>query len=296
MEEKFNLEKKKVDSSALLEARKKAEEVFAEFEKFTTENPNKPIPQSLEAKNRLAEENVRRAERGEAILTGAMGTGQERAVKISGAFGDARKKMSSWFHKTGKMLGSGAEKTIYGALGSPQAVKTGMEYTGKKFMEGANALGNEAELLGESVEKYVLNPISKQYELTKKSVVEDYQNTKKWAVEKKTATKDFVVFNAELGKDIAVFLTNQSVEGLKNVKDGMVQKYNKLVQYGENSINSGILRAQEAKNKYVKKFHTFMKNRHEKKAFKHSAKMEQYMAKIAQYNKVEEFEYQLGFA
>ncbi len=296
---------------------------FQEFEKFTTENPDKPIPKELEDKYRLAEENLAKVQRGESIEVNQnqepanqetskedpLRVGETRYNAIGNSIKGARTKLSSWFGKAGSFVKVGA----FMALETPENVVAGTKYVGNKIGEGSDYLATKTEQFGDSVEagtKYVGNKIGEGagYLEAKTEQFGDWvessaKSAYSFSAEQYTKAENFVVQKAEIVKDytddkidltiaVAGFLKEKTGEKLDIAKEGIKNVYDGAIEYGKGAIDSAAFRSRKAKERFKSSWNSFRMDMLQRKAEVQKERLERTKRKLAQFNQVAELEAQ----
>ncbi len=234
--------------------------------------------------------------------------GQERFEQLAESITKAKDRLSSWtktgFSKIGRFFKSGA----VGVLSAPEAVGYAKDQVKEKTVEGAQFVAEKytqgVEYVDGKITKgadYVNDKITQFEDWTGDKAVKAYQ----FSAEKASQTKEFISNKsgqvAEFAKDKALFVEavsglvkDKTVEKLNIAKEATVDRFDKVVDYGKNSIDSAKMLAHNAKESFVNKKNAMMRSILERKAEIQMAKLEKIKAKLAQYDTVENLEAQMA--
>ncbi|MEO8637326.1 MAG: hypothetical protein ABI430_00295 [Candidatus Taylorbacteria bacterium] len=188
-----------------------------------TGGEGKKVESSKSAENPFAKGRERMASIG-----GFFSRKKEQAIALASRVGGT---VSRFWSRTKSFGGEAVAATLSADVLAKKGAQVADEWTSRKAYETGEYLGKKGA------------------------------EAEEWVKHKGEQVKEFAKDKVELGKDVAFYAKEKTVEGLTKVKDGVKNRYDKIVGFGENAMAAARFEIMKRKDAFREKMNAIRMNR-----------------------------------
>lgn len=222
-----------------------------------------------------------------------MDKGQERYEKLSESLSNAKKNVSSWFKSGVAGMGRFFKGSAVAALSTPEATVAGGAYVAQKAMEGGQYVGQKLEQGRDFIaakDAQLAEWEEGTWESASQFTDEKVKAIKEFISTKGGQVRNFATDKIELGQALASLASEKTAEGYVAVREGVISRWGKLMEFGKNSIAAAEQKRQQMANSFNQKRTSLKMALLERQSTIHQEKLAEIKAKMDQLRQVEGFE------